>query len=58
MYIVEADVNSFLGISGETTLVNSLIAQSEALFNNLVGSKAGILDASNTDVFEHQTIPN
>lgn len=58
-YVTTAEVNTLLGISGEDTLIDSLIDGAEALFDNLIGSEAGLITSTKTEVFaaEDQTKP-
>lgn len=50
-YVTTAEVNTLLGISGEDTLIDSLIDGAESLFDNLIGSETGLISSTKTEDF-------
>lgn len=53
-------MNTLLGTSGEDTLLTSLIAGAESLFNGLVNADptSGLISASYVDTFREEDFPN
>lgn len=50
-YVTIADTNTFLGKSGEDTLIYQLIVNAEALFDNIISSKTGLISSTKTEDF-------
>ena len=51
-YITTAEANTYLGTSGEDTLIASLILSAETLFNHLINS-SGLAQATVTEKYRY-----
>ncbi len=51
-YLTESDINTYLGISGETTLVNALIAGAEAIVHTYLG-ETSLLSTEYTEKYRY-----